>query len=141
MAIENKKELIDTVQKLMGASYSKVSDDGFLHAVNQAIMELHWDLPETDSIKCYWLIERARRHVISVLVVESANKFRYKDIHLHNRFNQYFKLITFMDDEFKNAIEEYPLLFDIGIHTNLFDYITTGFQYDFNGNDVTYGDY
>jgi len=138
MSITSIDSLIEDVQALMGASYNKVSTDGFERAISQALNELHWTLPITESMEEYWVIERSKRYVVAVLLTESAHKFQYKQIHLNNRFNQYFKLIKFYDDEFANAIENNPTLFDIDTWGNLADYITVGFQYDGLGTDITY---
>ena len=137
--ISNIDELVSIIQKLMGASYNTVSDEGFEQACRQALAELEWSLPCTDSKKGYWITERARRHVIYVLLVESAHKFRFKEIHLHNRFKHYHALIQMMDDQIANAIEDNPELFDIGTYSDIFFYITNGFEYDYNRNSLEYG--
>ena len=138
MAIASKDELIDIVKKLMGSSYNVVSTDGFEQAVQQALDELKWTLPCTDSQKGYWITERARRHVIYVLLVESAHKFRFKEIHLHNRFAHYFQLIKMMDDQFTKAIDSNLILFDCDTYEHFGSYLTNGFVYDFYGQDHTY---
>ena len=138
MTIATVDDLVDIVKNLMGASYNVVSDDGFEQAVQQALDELHWTLPCTDSKKGYWIVERSRRHVIYILLVESAHKFRFKEINLHNRFKHYFDLIKMMDAQFAKAIESNPLLFDCDVYENFGSYITAGFVYDFYGNDHTY---
>ena len=140
MAIENKKELVGIVKSLMGASYSKVTSDGFANAINQACMELHWSPPLTDETQCFWLIERSKRFVIEVLLVESANKFRYKDIHLHNRFKQYIQLLQLMDKKFESAVDDSPQLFELGTWNDFCTYIQNAFVYDRFGNQVTYYD-
>lgn len=138
MAITDKKELVKIVKSLMGASYDKVSDDGFSHAINQACMELHWSPPLTDETQSFWLIERAKRFVIEVLLVESANKFRYKDIHLHNRFAHYIQLIKMQDARFEKAVDEAPQLFDVGSMSNFCVYISNTFVYDDYGRDISW---
>ena len=138
MDILTTDDLVSYVKNLMGASYNVVSSNGFEQAIQQALNELKWILPCTDAQKGYWIIERSRRHVIYVLLVESAHKFRFKEIHLHNRFAHYFQLIKMMDDQFAKAIETNPMLFDCDTYEHFGSYLTTGFVYDFYGQDHTY---
>lgn len=138
MIINSKGYLVDIVKSLMGASYNLVSSVGFEQATQQALDELKWTLPCTDSTKGFWIVERSRRHVIYTLLVESAHKFRFKEIHLHNRFAQYFQLMKMMDGEFAKAIEKNPMLFDCDTYEHFGSYLTNGFVYDFYGNDHTY---
>lgn len=138
MAIQSKRELLETVKTLMGASYDKVTSDGFANAIDQACNELNWEPPQTDPKKCFWMIERAKRFVIYVLLIESAHKFRYKQIFLQQRFENYYKLIDMMDKEFEKALEADPGLFDTGTYSTIADYISNGFQYDSVGRDITY---
>jgi hypothetical protein len=140
MAIADQDELIETVQVLLGDSYDKISGDGYEKACVQAETELGWTFPLADARKCYWLVERARRHTIYVLMVESAHKFQYKQIHLEHRFNHYIKLVERMDAEFVKALEDFPELFD-GIDGGYDDfayYINPGFVYNSLGRDITY---
>lgn len=138
MALTTEKELVSFVKDLMGASYAKVSNDGFKRAVTQAKAELHWDFPVIDSFKEYWLVERTKRFVTHILLFESAHKFQYKKISLQHRFQHYMALIQMMDKDFKDALEENPDVFDVGSWPNLTFYITNGFAYDSDGEDLTY---
>lgn len=139
--IDDVDALTAIVKNLMGASSSNVSDDGFSAAISQALAELKWTLPCDDSLKCYWITERARRHVTYVLLVESAHKFRFKEIHLHNRFKHYHDLIKLMDKQFEDAIENDPTLFDVGTFGEIAIYLTSGFNYDYFGNDMSYSEW
>jgi len=138
MAIIDLPDLVSIVKNMMGASYNAVSDDGFDRACQHALDELNWTLPCSHSKKGYWITERARRHVIYVLLVESAHKFRFKEIHLHNRFAHYHKLIMLMDEEFAKALEDDIELFDVGRYPDVAYYLSPGFQYDYYGRDATY---
>lgn len=141
MTIASIDELVEVVDTLVGASYDKVSDEGKEHACNQALQELRWSLPNTNDFQCHWIIERARRHFCFVLLVESAHKFRFKQIHLQNRFAQYHQLIKMMDAQFAEALENNMDEFDFGTYSNaedLFIYLTPGFQYDYSGVDISY---
>lgn len=138
MALTSKDDIYDVVKTLLGASSDKVTDPGFENAVIQALNELHWGVPIDDAQKEFWIIERSKRYVLAVLLVESAHKFQYKKIYLQHRFAQYFKLIEFMDAEFAKAMENDPTLFDVDTWGNLGDYITNGFNYSEFGVDHTY---
>lgn len=140
MAIADQDELIEFTQNLMGDSSDKVSTAGFEQAAIQAEAELGWSFPLDDARKCYWLVERNRRHVIYVLMVESAHKFQYKQIHLEHRFKHYIQLVEKMDASFVQALEDNPELFDMieGGYENFADYIRPGFVYDSLGQDLTY---
>lgn len=140
MAIESDAELITAIQNLMGSSFDKVSNDGFARAIAQAKAELHWTLPLNDPQKEYWMIERSKRYVLFILLTESAHKFQYKKISLQHRFQHYIQLIKLLDEDFQNALENSPELFDVDSWGNLCFYITNGFSYDFLGNDTTYED-
>jgi len=139
MSIASKSALITIVESLMGGSYSTVSSDGYSGAVDQALNELPFTFPITDSHEKYWIVERARRHVIYVLLTESAHKFKYKEISLQHRFANYFKLISKMDADFEKALNDFPELFDVlPTYSTLCEYITNGFVYDQFGRDFTY---
>lgn len=131
-------ELIQFVKNTMGASYEKVSDDGFKNACKQAQAELNWSLPINNSFKEFWLTERTKRYVTYILLFESAHKFQYKKINLQHRFKHYFQLLELMDDHFKQAIEDNPTEFDTSTGTQLAIYLSSGFSYDIDGEDVTY---
>lgn len=73
MAIVDEAALIAFVKETMGASYSKVSDEGFSTAVTQASQELKWSLPLDDGFKRVLdRVERTKRYVIQILLVEAA---------------------------------------------------------------------
>lgn len=144
MALLDQDELIDSVKNLMGSSFDKVSDIGFEQACSQAEDELGWSYPLTDARKCYWLVERSRRHVMYVLMVESAAKFQYKQIHLEHRFKHYIQLMEKMDADFAKAVDDFPELFEelldaqsIGAGV-LGIYMNSGYIYDALGRDLTY---
>jgi hypothetical protein len=135
--LNNELELVQFVRESMGATYEKVSDDGFKRAATQASQELNWQLPLNDPRKEYWMVERTKRFVIYILLIESAHKFQYKKIYLQHRFQHYIQLLKMMDDEFLRALDTMPDLFDTGTYGELCAYITVGFSYDITGNDIT----
>lgn len=138
MSLTTEEDLVKFVKDLMGSSYEKVSNDGFKRAAFQAQAELHWTFPVTDSFKEFWLVERTKRFVTNILLFESAHKFQYKKINLQHRFKHYFQLLEMMDKDFKEALENNPETFDVTTWPNLSFYLTSGFQYDLDGEDMTY---
>lgn len=137
MAIDTRETLIATTKSLMGGSFDKVSDSGYEQSAIQSEIELSATYPITDSILSYWAVERTRRHVIYVLMVESAHKFQYKQIHLEHRFKHYIQLIEKMDHEWLEAMEDNPDLFGSS-YSDFSYYLQTGFVYDALGRDITY---
>lgn len=129
-------DLIDKVKNLMGASFSKVSEDGFAAAVEQALSELGWTIPETDNKKCYWIIERTKRYIIDILLIESAHKYKYDKISLQQRFEHYYKLIDLMDKKFNTAVNDDVELFTTTTLGFVADYIPSGFTYNGVGESV-----
>ena len=138
MALSTVDDVIEATAKTLGDVSSKVDEDGQAMAVAQALAELHWTLPVDDSFKEFWIIARTKRYFLSVLLIESANKFQYKKIYLQHRFAQYFKLLEFLDKEFQTALENNPTEFDADTWGNLGDYITNGFSYNVFGVDISY---
>ena len=73
--ITNRTDLISFTTNLLGASSDKVSIAGFTQAASQTELELKFVYPVTDERKSYWMVERMRRHLLYILMVESAHKF------------------------------------------------------------------
>lgn len=131
------EEVQIAVTPLIGDLADKIVPEDFTAAISQALLELRWSLP-LDGAYAYWLIERTKRHVYWILLSTSAHKFRYKDIFLQHRFDQYLKMIKFMDADFKMALETDTELFDSTLYSGLISYISSGFLYDDLGHDHTY---
>ena len=130
-------EITDLLNTLMPSSTSSLSDEQVGFAANQALRELGWNLPLNDNQKEYWVIERAKRHLLDVLRVISASKFKYKQINLNQRFEHYNTLIKDMDDKYESAIENDPVFTGLDTSALFGIYIDNGFVYDDFGNDVT----
>ncbi len=75
-----------------------------------------------------------------VLLLEQAHKFRFKQIHLQQRFEHYIKLIDQMDIAFADFKAENPSLFPLSSVSAgaLGVFIGAGFVYDQLGRDLTY---
>lgn len=140
MSIDTIDDLLDICANLMGESATLVSTDGQEQAANQALRELGWVIPQSDETKNYWIIERTKRHIMYVLLLEQAHKFRFKQIHLQQRFEHYIKMIDSMDETFKEFMELNPNLFPLSNMEGsvLGDFLDAGFVYDQLGRDLTY---
>jgi len=135
--------VVDKTKTKMGSLYSKVSDDGFNQALDEALAELGWTLPISDSstFKCQWVIKRTVRWALEILRIESAHKFKHKNESLQHRFAHYTDLIKEMDDKFVQAIEDNPSEFaNVDSYKMFGGTITPGFAYSVHGEDITYDD-
>lgn len=137
MAIADLTDFTDQVSIEMGSLAAKVAVDAFESASNKVFDEVQWPYPVTDSFKVYWFLERGKRHLIQIFLIESAHKFKYKQIHLNQRFDHYLLLIKKMDEDFLRAIEENPEVFPTPAGGGSFpDYIANTFTYDFLGRSL-----
>jgi hypothetical protein len=134
----DRDELIQMVQiRIKGLSQYFVDDD-YDGAVEDALEELGWSLPTTDSFQIHWLKLRTRRHLISYFLTESASKFSVDQIKLNQRFENLSQLVKQMDEDFYRAQNEYPELFAGADAGKLFAMIPAGFKNDWLGRDTTY---
>jgi len=147
MAILDKPDLLNQVQPLMGTTWNLVDLTGRDQAAEQALAELAWPLPVTVDKKGYWILERAKRHMLYILLIQHAERFRYKQIHLQQRFDNYLRMITAADEAFAAAVESdisglFPPDFgDLSLFAKYgFFYNPAGFVYDQLGRDLTYVD-
>ncbi len=137
MAIADLTDFTDQVSIELGGLASKVAVDAFESASDKVINEVQWDYPITDPFKTYWFLERGKRHLIQIFLIESAIKFKYKQIHLNQRFDHYLLLIKKMDEDFLRAIEENPEVFPTPAGGTSFPvYIANTFTYDFLGRSL-----
>lgn len=138
--LSSNTDVQNAVTPLIGDIASKIDPVDFTAAISQALLELQWSFP-VDGTKAYWVIERTKRHIYWTLLSTSADKFRYKEIHLHNRFSHYMQLIKLMDSQFQKALENDIDTFDTNKYSSLISYISNGFIYDDFGNDHTYDEW
>ena len=103
--------LVEGFVSKFGKNSSNLSEDLQIAACNTAMSELGWAFPLAHHLKEFWAVNRAVRHGLAILQIESAHKFRYKEIFLQNRFSHYTQLIDKMDKDFEKAKEENPTLF------------------------------
>ena len=137
MALVDLTEFIDKVSIELGSLASSVADDAFESASDKTYAEVLWSYPITDPFKSYWFLERGKRHLIQIFLIESAHKFKYKQIHLNQRFDHYLLMIKKMDEDFLRAVEENPEVFPTPAGGVSFpDYIANTFTYDFLGRSL-----
>lgn len=111
MPIQNLDEHVAIITTRMGKNADNVTSEGLESGANTAMTELGWSYPIQVLLKEHWAVLRGIRHSLFILQVESAHKFRYKDIFLQNRFAHYTTLIEKMDKDFEKAKEDNPDLF------------------------------
>lgn len=142
MSIEGSGELINRVKTALGSSSGLLEPEELEFAALQALNELDWNYPLDDSKKQYWAVQRARRHAIDVLRVQSARKFQFKSLSLQHKFQHYHALITELDNKFEKALQEDPALMDIALEGMFGVFLENGIVYDQYGRDVSkYLDY
>ena len=148
MALADATAVGDQVALLIGTVWGNLEPTEQAQLIQQALDELSFALPETHQKRCYWILERTKRHCLYYMVVSSAERFRYKQIHLHQKFDNYFRLISLADDAFAKAMENdiegvFPIdLIDAELFAkNGFWVNPAGFVYDQVGRDLTYDGY
>ncbi len=121
----------------------KDEDHDVAYAVGSAILELDLSFPLSNRTLEFWAFERGKRHAYDIIRSSAAKKFRYKQIHMQQRFEHFSVMIDKMDADYMYALETDSVLMNhVGILSGrgekFFTYIRAGFVYDQFGNDVTY---
>lgn len=129
--IEDEFELIEKIQLSLGLSSDLLTPEGLEFSALQAVNELGYKFPISDPTKKIWALKRGKRHALDILRIQSAHRFRYKQLALNHRFNHYHALIQEMDKEFEDMLD------DLALSSSLTMYIESGFVYDSFGNDIT----
>lgn len=106
-------------------------------SANQALDELGFTLPVTNSSRSYWLIQRGKRHALDLLRTSAAFRFKYKQISLNQRFEHLDKIIEKMDVDFAKALDTDPDLMGIDLVGTFGTYLGNGLVYDQHGNDIS----
>lgn len=126
-------EVKDLSDELVTGDYSNAVDD--------AERETGFTLPQTDSLKIYWVKERTKRHLIWYLFFGGAKKFRVKQYYLDQKFQHYKDILEYMDKAFFDFQESRPDLFAGVDPSRMFGTVVSpGFSYDDVGKDTTYFD-
>jgi hypothetical protein len=134
-------DMVDLVKAEVKSLSSKLAEDDYTNAIEDAKRETGFGLPTDDPFRILWLKNRAKRHLFFYLMSESAHKFKYDTINLNQRFEHYMSLITMMDQQFEKVMEDNPELFgDEVLAAYLYGgmKVDAGFIYDYLGRDVTY---
>ena len=132
-------DIIDLVKIQLSTSSELITDDGYESAVATAVAELGWSLPNSDTVQSMWISKRSLRHCIFILWVASAQKFKYKQVNLQQRFEHYDRLLSVMDKEYTDAAEGDASLFsDVESYKQFGTAVGPGFSYDAIGRDTTY---
>jgi hypothetical protein len=141
MVFKNVDDVVELVTIQMSTTATALSTEGLESAVGIAMIELGWSFPVTDGMKCLWITKRSVRHASFILWVASAQKFKYKQVNLQQRFEHYEKLIKNMDAEFDLAISSNTNVFaNVESYKMFGTAVGAGFSYDFLGRDITYED-
>ena len=147
MALSSVDDVIERVNYLLSEAWTALDGTDQEFIVAQALDELNMSLPETSAQRCYWIIERTKRHAIYRFVVTEAERFRYKQIYLQQKFDNYFRLIQQADERFAEALENdisgiFPddVIDGEAFAKYGFLFNPAGFVYDQIGRDLTYGD-
>ena len=104
-------DVVEALKPKFGVTADSLSDDAYLDAATSALKELGWSVPIDQPLKEYWILERGVRHSIFILMIEAARKFRYKQIHLQNRFEHYSKILELLDKQYEQAKKDNSDLF------------------------------
>jgi hypothetical protein len=138
-SIASADELVDLIEIQLSTLATLITVDGYTLVCDQAAQELGWSYPMTSPTKIFWMVKRATRHAMYLLLVASANKFKYKQVNLQHRFEHFQKLIADMDKEFEAALATDTAIFAGVDSFRMFGTkIDAGFAYDLVGGDVTY---
>ncbi len=116
MPINSTDDFIEGIKLRMGGNAVNLTEDGLGVAAETALNELGWSIPVDHPLKIFWAYQRGVRHSVFILMVESAHKFRYKEIFLQNRFAHYKAMIDDMDKAFEKVKEDNPELFPDSIY-------------------------
>ena len=132
-------DLIARVTRELRSLADNFDSNDFADSVDSAESDTGFSLPASDTFQIKWLINRTKRHLLFSLVVDSATKFKFKQINLQQKFEQLKKLVDSMDREFEKALEEDYIIFS-GINASqMFGHkIDAGFAQDEFGRDRTY---
>jgi len=115
-----------------------LTSEDYLQAVQDAVHETGWSFPIKDNDKCYWIKERAKRHMMSYLMLEAASKFNIKGINLAQRFDHYKAVVNDCDTRWASFLEANPnLLIDAPAAQTLSHYTGSGMFYDKLGRKLS----
>ncbi|MFW6364432.1 MAG: hypothetical protein ACOCZ4_00355 [Bacteroidota bacterium] len=142
--IESREDLQEQVYLRLGEAKDLLAGDDYFDpehevglAVETAIQELALAFPLSNPIFEYWAVERGKRHSYDIIRSSAATKFRYKQIHMQQRFIHFNALIERMDADYAYALETNAELMKSDSQFFI-TYIKAGFIYDEFGRDITH---
>lgn len=138
MSITSSGELIQKIRSSLGSSAELLGSGEYEFVAYQTLNELGVDYPIDNRTLQLWGIERGKRHAIDILRIQSAHRFKYKQLSLNHRFNHYDAILKEMDRKFEEALNSDPDLLGVDLLTGSYGtYIENGFVYDQFGNDIS----
>jgi len=135
-------ELIMKLQQEVKGLTSYLATPDYENAVDDALRDTGWSLPNSTVFKIQWMKDRAKRHLFFYLQTESAHKFKFEQINLQQRFQHYTILIKTMDEDFEKAkLENVHEFAGVDSFKIFGTQVEPGFAYEpETGRDVTYDD-
>lgn len=140
----NKTELVSIVNIELSSLFDELDVNEISRGIDKAINELGYTFPIT-GIKENWAVDRSKRHIIEVLLLNESPSFRFKKLNLEEPWEHYQSLIKYWDEQYAQALEDYPELFPNALSPNgvplsaLFGLVTSNnHRYDVTGKDVSY---
>lgn len=125
-------------EEVKGLTSYLVDPTDYENSIDDASRET-WDLPQSTDFKVYWVKNRAKRHLFFYLASASASKFKAKKFNLNEKFDHFYKMIDYMDEEFRQIQEDRPDEFaDVDTFDMFGTRVTAGFASDQIGRDTTY---
>lgn len=136
-----KAEMVDLLSLEVKNLSSKFTSNDYSNACDDAERETGWSFPVSDSFKIFWQKNRAKRHLVSYLLLEYGKDYKFEKNEMQMRFANFSKLIFRMDQEYKDAQEERPDQFaNVSAYELFGSKIDAGFRYNSVGEDITYDD-
>lgn len=140
----NKTELITIVDTELSSLVDELTTNEISRGVDKAMNELGYSFPVT-GVSENWAVDRSKRHIIEVLLLNEGPSFRFKKLALEQPFDHYKSLIEYWDEQYEKALESYPELFPNALVPNgvslsaLFGTVTkNNHRYAVTGKDVSY---
>ena len=131
-------ELIIVVEQELKALATNFVAVDYTNAVEDAVRETSYVLPNTNNEQIYWLKQRTKRNMVFMLATGVASSFQVKQIKLDQKFRNLKELYVDMDKVWKEAQGE----LGIGVSDTfrLFgSKVDAGFASDeLTGEDTTY---
>ena len=131
-------ELIIVVEQELKALATNFVAVDYSNAVEDAVRETSYVLPNTNNEQIYWLKQRTKRNMVFMLATGVASSFQVKQIKLDQKFRNLKELYVDMDRVWKEAQGE----LGIGVSDvfKLFgSKVDAGFASDeLTGEDTTY---